>query len=150
MSDDETTRRVGDALADSMGIDADSLEREVSCKGCGVFVPISPLAWDLAKKFSEMLMAKGEPPLDEGELMYCQPCWVRHMAKRAELDKGRDDRVAQIVADAKLAGKMPDDIALQWLRRNRYFDIEPMLKGYFERLAKGPKGPSKGKRGADR
>lgn len=117
--------------------DVEGPGRMVPCRGCGVEVHLSELAWKLAKRFSEKLLTDGEPPLETGGLTFCQPCGAAYQAQRLFREQERSARVASLIREVKATGQRPPEEALGWLRRNGHADTAEAIEAIVARKAAG-------------
>ena len=147
----EQRRRASENNAQRTGYrrlgDDDGPSRPVPCRGCGVEVPISGFAWELAKTLTLYAMTRGEPPLEAGELTFCAPCGAEH--QRAQLARAheRGERVSQLVRHTKATGERAPEHVESWLRRNGYPDMPDALRGICDRVeAARAKNGGRGKR----
>lgn len=115
---------------------SESDAREVPCRDCGTPTMLSGFAWDFAKGASEMLMARGEVPLEAGELTRCAPCGEKWHAKKLETSYRIAERVTELVREVK-AGRDLSDEQLYWLRKYGYGDTAEGMDGVMRKRREG-------------
>lgn len=102
--------------------------RDVPCRRCGAPVPIKQWVLDMAKRFSEYLATKGEPPLQDGELTMCEPCGKEWNERKIAAAQEVGERVSNLIRSVKAGVKTADSTDFAWLRRNGYGDTADGLE----------------------
>ena len=104
------------------------MARLVPCRKCKQPAPLYRIAADMAESFSAQLVTRGEAPLEDGELVYCDDCTDKRR-------KHYEQRVGELVVKAagwlksiRETGRI-DDIARQTLIQYGYEDaIEAAMR----------------------
>jgi hypothetical protein len=110
--------------------------REVPCRDCGRQTEISGFALDVAKTASELLMSKGEPPLEYGELTRCADCAEGWQLKQLNTALRISNEVVRIIREVK-AGRDLNEAQLDWLRRNGYAQTAEGMEAVMQRRRDG-------------
>ncbi len=94
--------------------------RTLPCQACATPVEISASTWELAKDFSRVLIARGEPPMGEREIARCASChevWKRITREKAD---HLNERLKALLREVATTGKISRE-ADEWLREKGYW-----------------------------
>jgi hypothetical protein len=111
----------------------------VPCRDCGKQVQLSGFAVDVAKMASEVLMNRGEPPLEYGELTRCDSCGETWRLKQLNTALRISNEVVRIIREVK-AGRDLNEAQLDWLRRNGYGPTAEGMEAVMLRRREGASG----------
>lgn len=145
--DAERARRpvsVKEAIA---GDEAYGPPRQVRCRECGRPTEMSGFAWWCAKRSSEVLMRKGEAPLEENDIMLCQDCRALRDAREAEEHAAVYAKQVSLIRGAKERGYLTTEES-RWLIQHDLKETHDALEARFQREAEKKAGGNKARQRA--